>query len=366
MIPAKHVIWAMILAGAAGAAAAPPPPLTNMWQAASAAARTGGLNGHLVVADSQSNYGEDIGKPGKTGQFWRWASVTKQIVAVLVMQQVDAGTVALDTPIKAYVPQLPVTNADRITLRQLLAHTSGLPNAQDGPMNAAGTELALLDRSTPRPAPTIDARGINAVCTGAAKAAPGERFEYNNCDTQVAGAVLEAVTGKTLRQLLRAQLFKPLKMDGARLLQAGDAAGRTGYFADGSNDDFIDVGRYGAAAAIAGPPAALVKFDQALLAGRLMSAAARTEMWNGKAELGFSALGQWAYTVPLAGCTGPVDLVERRGSIGGVEVRNVIAPKLGRILIAFADRPAEFGEPWQGKGLTYDLLSAAFCAPSKS
>ena len=67
------------------------------------------------------------------------------------------------------------------------------------------------------------------------------------------------------------------------------------------------------------------------------------------------------YDVPLQGCAAPVKLVERRGSIGGVEIRNVIAPDLGLIVIAFADRPVEFGEPWQGKGLTHDLLSAAFC-----
>jgi CubicO group peptidase (beta-lactamase class C family) len=361
MIRARLLLLAA-LAFAVPAAAAPPPQLAAIWQATSATARAGGMNGHLIVADAASSHGEDMGTTGAKGaKFWRWASVSKQIVAALVMQEVDRGTLALDTPIKAYAPALRVANADLITLRQLLQHTSGLPNVEDGPINAAGTMLVLFERATPPPPP-----GINAICTGAAKAGPGARFEYNDCDTEIVGAVLEAVTGKPLARLLDSRFFQPLRMAGARLLKPGDAAGRTGYLADGSSDDFIDVGRFGAAGAIAGPPAALVRFDQALMTGRLMSAAARAEYWKGDPKLGYVALGQWAYTVPLAGCTDPVALVERRGNIGGVEVRNVIAPALGRIVIAFVDRPTEFGEPWQGKGLTYDLLSAAFCPAPKA
>lgn len=345
----------LLLAAAVASIAAAPPPLASMWTDTAAAARKGGLHGHLIVADATTSHGEDVGNnSGPT--LWRWASVSKQIIAALVMQEVDRGTLALDTPIKRYAPKLAVANADKVTLRQLLQHTSGLPNVEDGPMNAAGTTLALFDRSTPTPGP-----GINAICRGPAKAAPGARFEYNDCDTEVAGAVLEAVTGLPLDRLLADRFFVPIGMSGARLLKAGDDAGRPGLLPDGRSDDVIDVGRFGAAGAIAGPPAALARFDQALLSGKLMTPAARAEMWKGEPKFGFAALGQWVYTVPLAGCAEPVELVERRGSIGGIEIRNVIAPAKGRIVIAFADRPADFGEPWQGKGLTYDLLSAALC-----
>ncbi|PZN96696.1 MAG: serine hydrolase [Alphaproteobacteria bacterium] len=347
-LPALFVMAALTMAAA-------PPPLATIWADTAAAARKADFHGHLIVADATAAHGEDVGN--STGPaLWRWVSVSKQIVATLVMQEVDRGKVTLDTPIRTYAPNLQVANADIVTLRQLLQHTSGLPNVEDGPMNKAGTTLALFDRSTPAPGP-----GINAICRGPAKAAPGVRFEYNDCDTEVVGAVLEAVTGRPLETLLSQQLFAPLGMTGARLLKAGDDAGRPGLLPDGTSDDYIDVGRFGAAGAVAGPPAALARFDQALLAGRLMTPASRAEMWKGDRQYGFAALGQWVYTVPLAGCAEPVELVERRGGIGGVEIRNVIAPAKGRIVIAFADRPAAFGEPWQGKGLTYDLLSAAFC-----
>jgi hypothetical protein len=58
-----------------------------------------------------------------------------------------------------------------------------------------------------------------------------------------------------------------------------------------------------------------------------------------------------------------VKRVERRGEIGGIEVRNLIAPDIGRALVIFADRSdLEFGEIWQGRGLSFELASAGFGA----
>ena len=56
-------------------------------------------------------------------------------------------------------------------------------------------------------------------------------------------------------------------------------------------------------------------------------------------------------------------LVKRRGEIGGVEVRNLLAPDLGRAVVVFADRSdLDFGEIWRGKGMSFDLASAGFRA----
>jgi D-alanyl-D-alanine carboxypeptidase len=54
--------------------------------------------------------------------------------------------------------------------------------------------------------------------------------------------------------------------------------------------------------------------------------------------------------------------VERRGDIGGVQVRNILAPAKHRALVIFTNRgDFEFGEIWQGSGATFALASAAFC-----
>lgn len=355
----------MLLALAAGTAhAAPPimPPagdaLLDRCAVVERVAGAAKISGQYLVSDTADDCGGLLGPtPYRTSDApWRWASVTKQIVAVAVMRQVEAGKVALDTPVAAYVPTLKVANADRITLRMLLQHTSGLPNVEDGPADAKGETLVQYRYDAP------PYTGISPICLRPAKAEPGARFEYNNCDTEIVGAVLAAVTHMPLAALLEATVFTPAGMTATKLVPPGEKPeGRAGYLVDGRADDFIDIGRFGAAGAIRGPARDLAKFDRALLAGTLLNPASRAEMERGDPKLGYAALGVWSYTVPLKGCAAPQHLVERRGEIGGVQVRNVIAPERGLALIVFTDRPFDFGEAWQGKGGSYDLFSAALC-----
>jgi len=103
------------------------------------------------------------------------------------------------------------------------------------------------------------------------------------------------------------------------------------------------------------------------MTGLYLGAEATKTAWMGEPKLGYVALGVWSYPAPLKGCEGAVRLIERRGEIGGVEVRNLIAPDKKLALIVFADQSGlDFGEIWQGKGLTYALASAAFCGDAKT
>ena len=68
---------------------------------------------------------------------------------------------------------------------------------------------------------------------------------------------------------------------------------------------------------------------------------------------------------PLAGCSKPARLVERRGAIGGIEIRNFIAPQQAIVVIAATNRgDFEFGELWSGSGFAFELLSRAVCSKS--
>ncbi len=359
----KFLLLALLVAGTAQAKPPIPAPpganaLLDRCAAVERVAAALKVSGQYLLSDTVDDCGNLLGPQEyrSSDTPWRWASVSKQVVAVAVMQQVEAGTLMLDTPIAAYVPKLKVANTDVVTLRMLLQHTSGLPNVNDGPADARNETLVQFRYDAP------GWSGISPICLGKAKAAPGARFEYNDCDTEIVGAVLEAVTGQPLGDLLKARIFVPAGMTGSRLLPPGAKPwGRPGYYADGRDDRFIDIGRFGAAGAVGGPPADLARFDRALMTGRLLKPESRTEMERGNPKLGFTALAVWDYTVPLKGCATPQKLIERRGEIGGVQVRNIIVPNQNVALIVFSDRPFEFGEPWQGKGGTYDLLSAALC-----
>ena len=124
----------------------------------------------------------------------------------------------------------------------------------------------------------------------------------------------------------------------------------------------VELAAYGASAALVGTSADLLRIDRALMSGRLVSKAQREVLWKGEPSLGFAALGAWSFEAPLAGCKGAVKLVERRGEVDGIQVRNILAPDLGRAVVAFTPQgDFDFGEIWQGSGTSYDLASAAFC-----
>lgn len=282
---------------------------------------------------------------------WPWASVTKQLLAVLVMKQVGAGRLKLDVPASTYLPALR-PDAGAPTLRQLLQHRAGLRNPEDSTKAADGLPSWYRQKDD-----------AVAWCL-AGRSAPGGEWRYNNCDSLVLGAILQRVTGVSVSALLDRDIIRPLKLEG--LAFAGSPADRSGrkpgLAVEQTADERAILTRYAAAGGLVGTPLDLLAFDRALLAGRLLTPAARDEMWKGDPKLGFMALSQWSFTAPLKGCAAPVRIVERRGGIGRFQVRNLILPDAKRILILFTDDGEyDFGEIWQGKGLSHDLLSAAAC-----
>lgn len=300
------------------------------------------------------------GRPHRRGALWRWASVSKQVTATLVMQEVAAGRLSLDDTLATRLPAFKGSTAARVTLRRLLTHTSGLPNPDATPEGAGGVPGFYLREAAGAGGPA-DALGY---CAGPAQPPPQDRFSYNNCDTIVLGAVLERAAGKPFAELVRTRIAGPLGLRSVRVAEGGAPAPRVtpGLAEDGSPEPRLVLATFGPAGAIYGSADDLLRFDRALLAGRLLPPPALAESWRGDPRLGYVALGVWGFEAPLKGCGGAVRLVERRGEIGGVEVRNLLAPDLGRVLVVFADRAGfPFGELWQGRGVGYDLASAAFC-----
>lgn len=296
-------------------------------------------------------------RPHSLDQPWRWASVSKQVTALMVMQQVEQGRLGLDIRLSTLLPNFKAPWAAQITVRQLLQHTSGLPNP-----DAAPSFYTAQFKSDAGP---VDA--ALAYCSGAPVGEPGLRFSYNNCDTLVLQAVLERLTQRPYAQLLHDTVAGPLQLSSLRV--AGAAGPQTaapaqplGYLDAKTAEPALNLATFGAGGALVGTAQDLWRFDRALLQNRLLNDTSTRTLWQGEPKLGYVALGAWSFPAPLAGCSGAVALVERRGQIGGVQVRNLLAPALGRALIVFSNTAAtEFGEIWQGRGLMHEMASAAFC-----
>jgi CubicO group peptidase (beta-lactamase class C family) len=317
----------------------------------------GGFRGVVLVGDSRrllwrGTAGADV---APKQALWPWASVTKQLTSVLLMQEVERGRLSLDDTVAKLLPTFAGPSASTVQVRHLLQHTSGLPDPQQSPVDDSGVPAFYR-------APSPDAV-TTGFCAGAPLAEAGAGFRYNNCDYLVLGAILERVTGKTYATLIEERLARPLKLKSVGVFAFGDGKQARAVQARWGKrpSPMGDFSTYGAGAAVYGSAEDLLAVDRALLSGRLLGAEATRTAWTGEPKLGYAALGVWSYSVPLKGCAKPVRLVERRGALG-VQVRNILAPDLRRAVVVFTDDPEfEFGEVWQARGTTYELLSAALC-----
>jgi CubicO group peptidase (beta-lactamase class C family) len=315
-----------------------------------------GFSGSILVADrrdvllqrtmglADQSSGRKIGAADR----WRWASVSKQVTAALVLREVDAGRISLDAPVSSYLPGFTDSLRATITVRQLLQHTSGLPSEDAGPKAADGVPLVYRERGG-----EIGDVAYARLCGGELRAAPGSSFNYNNCDYLVLGALLRARSGKSTEELLSALL--------GSAWVPGERETVRGYLSDSTAEPPFELATYGSAGGLTGTVESLLAFDRLLL-DSLLSPASRAEMWRGEPKFGFAALGVWAFDAELKGCSAPLRLVERRGAIEGVQARNLLLPDLDLVIIMFTNRAdEEFGEVWQGSGLMYDVLSAVAC-----
>lgn len=334
------------------ALAACPPPTGHVYSASSPEASRVTqerlqpvLDEHDFHGDLQVSGGPADGAWSGRGRRWPWASVTKQVVATLVMQEVEAARLSLDAPVTRYMPDWPAAFRAP-TVRQLLRHQSGLANPDDSPEGADGF-------------PSAYAEGVSVqYCLLEMTPPTTDGWRYNNCDYVVLGRLLETVTGTSLDELIRTRIAAPSGWTDTRLYTLDEV--REYHERDAAYDRRI--AGYGSAAALIGPLRDMIGFDRALLAGKLLSQEARSTMWEGDPSLGFMALGQWSFEAPLAGCATPVRIVERRGGIGKYQVRNVILPDRDIVVaIATAQDAFDFGEIWTGRGFMHDTLSAIAC-----
>jgi len=130
-------------------------------------------------------------------------SMTKQFTAVLVLQFVNEGKIRLDGHLSDYLPLYRKDTGSRVTISELLSHTSGIPNFTELPGFLSGA-ASRVHHSVPE--------FVEKFCSGDLGFEPGTKFEYSNSGYFLLGAVLEQVSGATYEQLLRERIFQPLGM----------------------------------------------------------------------------------------------------------------------------------------------------------
>jgi D-alanyl-D-alanine carboxypeptidase len=211
----------------------------------------------------------------------RAGSIVKTFIATVTLQHVEEGTLSLDQTLPELLPstvtdrfRAPPCSADvdRITLRMLLNHTSGIPEFTSPEFDASVAE-------NPAHVWTNDELlGIAALQP--ARFAPGASWGYSNTNYTLLGMVLDRVGGMSWRWQIRLRLLLPLGLWSTELPEPGDRTVRSGdahgYVDAGGTPldlSYVDPSMAGAAGgnAMVSTVQDLARFLEALLAGRLFA-----------------------------------------------------------------------------------------------
>lgn len=204
--------------------------------------------------------------PVSEDMVWPLRSITKSFTVTLLLQLVDEGLVALDDTVEQYVPGLP--NGDSITLEQLAAMTSGLPEY---------TNQAWVDAFSADPLRRFTAAELlGYAATEPAQFEPGAEHVYTNTNTVVLGQVIESVTGSSFDEQLRTRILEPLGLT-RTVYPAGVADWNgehaTGYQMDGEvlTPQVVNFSVFDTAGAMISDTADLATWGEALATGELVS-----------------------------------------------------------------------------------------------
>nr|WP_239533995.1 serine hydrolase domain-containing protein [Thalassobacillus pellis] len=162
-------------------------------------------DGKLVY---ENGYGHDSkGEPLTEKSSMRIASVSKSFTAFAVLQLVDEGKIQLDYPVVEYIPEVNLDDArwKEVTVRQLLNHTSGMP-----------------DPIIVEPANTLK-EGVARMSDWKLQSPPGEKYVYSNANYWTLAYLVEKISGMEFGDYLHQEVFSPLGMnDSLATVNSGD------------------------------------------------------------------------------------------------------------------------------------------------
>ncbi len=249
----------------------------------------GQFNGAILVAKhGDVIYRKGFGKANfDTGQDFApetpsdIGSVTKEFTAMAIMILAEKKKLSYDDPLSKYIPEFSRSaHLDKISLRQLLTHTSGIPDYGDLGIDDSGLDQKELIAALLKKEHLL--------------ANPGLKYRYSNPGYALLAIVIERVSGKRFGDFLEQEIFKPVGMTntfiyddpGKKSAQAAVGYGQFGQVDDGSPTAVPGDG------GIYSTVDDLFKWDQALYTDKLVPQSTLAEAFTpGRVEEGTSTYG---------------------------------------------------------------------------
>lgn len=202
-------------------------------------------------------------------------SLTKPFTAIAIMQLMEKGLVDPEKPLSTYLPGYPHDVADIVTIHDLLAHRSGIPDVVSVP------DFAVKAHNPITPSEIVDLFGGLPL-----DFEPGQQFAYSSSNYVLLGMIIEAVTGMTWEEYIESSICRPLDMQNTRVyydyseradFAKGYTPGSDGYLVEAG---IIHPSRGYAAGSLASTVDDLFKLHRALYNTAFLSAGSVASMFT--------------------------------------------------------------------------------------
>jgi D-alanyl-D-alanine carboxypeptidase len=210
-----------------------------------------------AVATADGSWEGRLGVPDQRLHWW--ASAGKMATAVAILQMVEEGRLSLSDPVSNWVSGVP--RGDRITIRMLLDHTSGLFSANEAASVRAAPRYRSLDELV-----AVAAQEGSFFC-------PGQAWRYSNTNYWLLGGIIEAIDGQPLAVALTERIVRRAGLQDVRFLTPDDAMTDLvppGEARAAAGEVEAHPNWVGAAGPMAATPRGMIDFQRALLTGRLL------------------------------------------------------------------------------------------------
>ncbi len=162
-------------------------------------------NGRIIYEGAFGMANREWNIPNTTDTKFMIGSVSKPITSMLMLIQAQKGLIDIDKTISDYLPEFSRKNGNRITIRQLMSHTSGMPNYD------------VIKDFFPKYSRQNFTREeyMKLYMDSTLVFEPGSSYYYSSWGYFTLGLIMEKVSGKTYAQLMKEDIFDPLGMNGS-------------------------------------------------------------------------------------------------------------------------------------------------------
>lgn len=204
----------------------------------------------------------------KPATIFEIGSITKQFTAAIIMKLNEQGKLHLDDSMASYLPQYGFPST--ITIRMLLNQTSGLADFTNFPQLGQWITNGVSEETV-----------LTAIGQAGLQFTPGTQYAYSNSNYFALGSIIEALTGQSYAACLQQYIFQPLSLSSTYYVLPPADLSATGYSNSGSGLGPVqpwDRSAAFAAGALSSNVYDLVAWDNALISGKVVSAASFQEM----------------------------------------------------------------------------------------